>query len=177
MKNFRLLLILILACVLIIPFGVFAEEKTNTDNKEVIIYFFRGEGCSHCAEFEAWLKEIEPEYGNLFKVKDYEVWNNDENKALQEKVAENRGEKAEGVPYIIVGNKSWVGFAEDDKEEILSEIQSLYETDPADRYDTMALLPKDKKNNVAGDVLSVIIIVLVGALIVFGIGKARKNVN
>ena len=77
MKNFKFLFLVLLACLLIIPFGVFAEgeeeETTTESDKEVTIYFFRGEGCPHCEEFEEWLKEIEPEYGEQFKAVDYEV--------------------------------------------------------------------------------------------------------
>ena len=87
MKKVKILLFIALACILVLPFSVFAEgeeEETTTkeENREVTLYFFRGEGCSHCAEFEAWLDEIEPEYGDLFKVVDYEVWN-DEEKAYE----------------------------------------------------------------------------------------------
>ena len=72
MKKVKILLFIALACILVLPFSVFAEgeEETTSSNKEVTLYFFRGEGCSHCAEFESWLEEIEPEYGNLFEVKD-----------------------------------------------------------------------------------------------------------
>ena len=66
-------LIIVLVALLIIPFGVFAEgeEETNTENnaeataesteekKEVPLYFFRGEGCSHCAEAKVLRKSME----------------------------------------------------------------------------------------------------------------------
>ena len=59
-KYFMLLLVMLL----IIPFSVFAEgeeteEATNTEDKQVKVYFFRGEGCSHCAEAEEWFNSIE----------------------------------------------------------------------------------------------------------------------
>ena len=182
MKSLKFLFILVIACVLILPFGVFAEgeeeETTATEeNQEVTVYFFRGEGCSHCAEFEAWLEEIEPEYGNLFEIKDYETWYNKENAELMTKVAETRGEEASGVPYIIIGNKSWNGFADEYKPEILAEIQELYEKKPEERYDVMKyvdLTPK-KEGFTAKDFISSAIIVLVAFLVVFGIVKARKN--
>ena len=180
MKKIKLLFFIALACILVLPFGVFAEgkeETTKADNKEVTLYFFRGEGCSHCAEFEAWLDEIEPEYGNLFEVKDYETWYNADNQKLMEKVAKVRGEEVEGVPYIIIGNKSWKGFAEEYKEEILNELKQSYDTDPSERYDVMKYVDNDKEstNITATDVIATIVIVLVAAVVVFGIIKARKN--
>ena len=179
MKKLKLLFFVVIAFALVLPFGVFAEgeETTASENKEVTLYFFRGEGCSHCAEFEAWLEEIEPEYGNLFEIKDYETWYNKENAELMTKVAETRGEEASGVPYIIIGNKSWNGFADEYKPEILAEIQELYEKKPEERYDIMKyvdLTPK-KEGFTAKDFISSAIIVLVAFLVVFGIVKARKN--
>ena len=95
-------------------------EKT-IDGK-AIIYFFRGEGCPHCEEAEEWFKTIEPEYGNYFKVIDYETWYNQENAELMKKIAKSRGEEVLGVPYIIIGNKSWNGFTESYEDEMLREI-------------------------------------------------------
>ena len=184
MNKLKILFVIALACLLILPFTVRAEgeEETTTsesENKEVTLYFFRGEGCSHCAEFQAWLEEIEPEYGQYFEVKDYETWNDEDNADLMQQVAEARDEEANGVPYIIVGNKSWQGFADDYKSEILSEIQELYETNPSERYDIMALMNKagteKKEEDHTGDVIAIIVIILVAALAVFGIVKARKS--
>ena len=181
MKKLKLFFVIALAFLLVVPFGVFAEgeeEAVATENKEVTLYFFRGEGCSHCAEFEAWLQEIEPEYGSLFEVKDYETWYNEENQKLMTKVAKTRGEEAQGVPYIIIGNKSWNGFADEYKSEIISEIQELYNTEPSARYDVMNYIKKDAKESnkvTSGDFIATLVIALVAFLVVFGIVKARKS--
>ena len=149
MKYFKYLIILFLA-IFIIPFGVFAEEQeenkdeNSNESKAVPIYFFKGDGCSHCAEAEEWFESIKEEYGSFFELMEYETWYNEDNAALMEKVATARGESAEGVTYIIVGNKSWNGFADDYKDEILSEIKSVFEQDIIDRYDIMKYLTDDK---------------------------------
>lgn len=178
MKRLGFLFAIALAFLFVMPLAVFAEEETTAteDNNEVTLYFFRGEGCSHCAEFEAWLDEIEPEYGNLFEVKDYETWYNTDNADLMKKVAEARDEEANGVPYIIIGNKSWNGFADDYKDEIIAEIKNVYDTEPAKRYDIMKLLKSDKSDDdsTAKDVVALLIILFVAALIVFGVVKTRK---
>ena len=186
MKKLKILLVILLA-FFIIPFSVFAEDEEVTEevttteaSKEVTLYFFRGEGCSHCAEFEEWLDEIEEEYGAFFEVKDYETWYNEDNAALMTKVATLRNEEdsATGVPYIIIGNKSWIGFADEYKEEILSEIKSLYDQDPAKRYDIMKLLPDDEKEDSdsnGSSIAALIITLLAGGLVVFGVVKARES--
>ena len=89
---------------------------------KVIIYFFRGEGCSHCAEAEAWFESIEEEYGDYFTIKDYETWYNQDNAEYMQKVAESRGDEAGGVPYIIIGDYTWLGFTEEYEDEMIQAI-------------------------------------------------------
>ena len=193
MKKIKFLLVLLLAFM--IPFAVFAEgeeaeaseEVTSAEvtdsgksSKEVNLYFFRGEGCSHCAEAEAWFKSIEEEYGEYFKIVDYETWNDADNAELMQTVAKARGESADGVPYIIIGNQSWNGFAEDYEDEILAAIKSEFAKDPADRYDIMELIDTGKtggKEAKSNDALALIIIILVVGGICFGIYKASQSVN
>lgn len=104
-----------------------ATSLPMTEDGKTIIYFFRGEGCPHCTEAEAWFESIKSEYGNMFIVKNYEVWYNQENATYMKEVAESRDETVVGVPYIIVGNKSWNGFTESYEDEMLSEIKRVYE--------------------------------------------------
>lgn len=195
MKKLKYFMIL-LAVLLVIPFAVYAEgedEAVSEDevveesteestSKEVNVYLFRGDGCPHCQEAEEWFASIEEEYGSFFNLVDYETWYNEENADLMQKVADARGETAEGVPYIIVGNKSWNGFAESYEDEILEQIMSVFSQDVSDRYDIMNYLSiidsgkvdDEKKSN---DVLSLILIVIVTGGIVFGIHQAREHTS
>lgn len=192
MKYFKFLVIFL--AILIIPFSVLAEDEENAagadteetaetseDSKKVPIYFFRGEGCSHCAEAEEWFKSIEEEYGSFFEVKDYETWYNEENADLMQQIAELRDETADGVPYIIIGNKSWNGFADDYKNEMLEEIKSVFEQNIDDRYDIMNYLKnsskKEEKKDSSSDIAALIIIIVVVGLVGFGIFKARQSTN
>ena len=177
MKKLKYLVVLLIAA-LIIPFTVKAEEVTNEESKEVKLYFFRGEGCSHCAEAEAWFQSIEAEYGAYFQIVDYETWYNQENAELMQRVAKARGEEAQGVPYIIIGNQSWNGFTQSYTPEMLSKIKSEFEKDVNDRYDIMKLLPKlekEKDSSTGSDVLALIIILVVVGGICFGVYKARTK--
>lgn len=191
MKRFKFLLVMLLT-ILLIPFGVFAEEKAgenakdveaiseeNVVDKEVNLYFFNGNGCGHCANAEAWFEEIEDEYGKYFNLVSYEVWYDEDNNDLMQKVGELRGEDVSGVPYIIIGNQSWNGFDEDYKAEILSKIKSEYKQDPADRYDIMNYVSsiKEEKEGYGSDILALVIIIAVAGAVVAGIVLARKNSN
>ena len=189
MKKIGLLFI-VLAAFFILPFSVFAEDEevdssneteevtaTKEESKEVKVYFFRGEGCPHCQEAEEWFKSIEEEYGSYFEVVDYETWNDADNAELMQKVADKRGETAEGVPYIIIGNKSWNGFTESYEEEMIDQIKAVYAEDVADRYDIMKYMDSNtkEKEEKSNDVLSLILILVIIGGAGFGIYKLRES--
>lgn len=183
-KKLKLLIVALLV-LLVVPFAVFAEDENNDsieDNK-VNVYFFRGEGCSHCAEAEEFFDSIEKEYGQYFNLVDYETWYNSDNASLLEKVAEARGEDVQGVPYIIIGDKSWSGYSSDFDDDIKSAIKSVYDTSSDQRYDIMQLVDTGTTNSGSSSssetsssdaVILVAIIVIVGA-VVSGVVMARKN--
>lgn len=196
MKYLKYLFLLLLTLTLVTPFAVNAEgeeenqetteetTESTEDDKEVTVYFFRGEGCSHCAEAEAWFESIEEEYGSKYKIVDYETWYEEKNAELMQKVAKVRKEEesATGVPYIIIGNQSWIGFAENNKQEIIDKINEMYDQDPKERYDVMNFVDdvttddKEEKKS-SSDVVSLLLILVVVAGIGSGIYFARKNTN
>ena len=187
-------LLLLLAALMVLPFSVFAEGEedvqvtatVDTDLK-VNVYLFRGDGCPHCQEAEEWFNtKMEEGYGNIFRVIDFEVWYNQDNAALMNKVAEARAEEVGGVPYIIVGNKSWNGFTSSFGDEILEEIKSEYSLAVAERHDMSAQIPELANGNVSennsvkeekqnNDAIALIIILAVTGAICFGIYKAREH--
>ncbi len=187
MKNFKYF-VLLFAMMLIIPFAVRAEgeeEGENTEDNKAIVYFFRGEGCPHCQEAEEWFDSIKEEYGSKFKIVDYETWYNSDNAELMKKVAEVRGESetATGVPYIIIGDKSWVGFAESSMaDEIKAQIDSVYDQPVEERYDVISLVdsgatPAAEEKSNGKDVVALLAILVVVGGVCFGIYKARQSTN
>lgn len=179
MKKIKVFLFIMLGA-LFIPFSVLAEESndtqtTNTDNK-VNIYFFRGEGCSHCAEAEEFFESIKDEYGEYFNLVDYETWYNTDNQKLMEQVAAARDEEANGVPYIIIGDQSWNGYSSDYDDAIKTKIKEEYQKSVEDRYDIMNYIDTDTKDkSYASDIVAIIIIILVVGGIIGGIYYARKK--
>ena len=173
MKKLSVFIILLLT-IIVMPFVVNADDEVTTseENNKVNVYLFRGEGCPHCQEAEEWFATLD---NSKFTIVDYEVWHNEDNSKLMDKVANARGEEVSGVPYIIIGNKSWNGFASSYESEILAEIESEYAKEVSARYDIMKLIDtKIKKEDTTGqDVLSLIIILVVLGGVIFGIYKAR----
>ena len=184
MRKLKYLLLLFVA-VLILPLAVFAEEETTTeatDSKEVNVYFFRGEGCPHCEEAETWFESIEEEMGSKFNIVDYETWYNTDNAELMQTVAKARGEEAEGVPYIIIGDMSWNGFTEDYGDEIKDQINKVFEQNVDERYDIMKYIEnpvsKNKKeDSSSSDAVALLLIIIVAGGLGFGIYKARQKTN
>ncbi len=87
-----------------LPFFSFAQNDVNA-------YLFYGEGCPHCAKEKQFLDVLEKEYPNL-KIYQYEVYNNSENVFLFDKVAKSLGARADGVPFLVIGDDYFVGFSE-----------------------------------------------------------------
>lgn len=194
MKKIKLFLAIIM-CLFVMPLAVLADEGSD-DNVEVTsgetevqeednrvkIYFFRGEGCPHCADAEEFFNSIEEEYGQYYKILDYETWYNSDNAALLQKVGEARNEEISGVPYILIGDKSWSGYDDSFADDIKDTIKSEYEKAVADRYDIAnyvdftnaagSVTETAKKSN---DAMVLIIILLAVAGITYGVVAARKK--
>ena len=174
MKKFRIFLLLIVG-VFILPFMVNAATPDNPideESNEVRIYLFRGEGCPHCEEAIEWLDSIEKEYGSKFQIISYEVWNNTENSNFMNEVAKVRGEEPTGVPYILIGDKTWYGFDESYKSEMLEEIEKEYKQDVKDRYDILEYVKTGKTPKKSSDsgvdtaslITLVIVVVVIGGI-------------
>ncbi len=89
----------------------------------VVIYFFWGDGCPHCAEAEPFLAKLADRYPEV-EIRDYEVWNNEENRDLMFAMADAYGFEAQYVPTIFIGGQHWVGYS----EEIAKQIESAVKT-------------------------------------------------
>ena len=184
MKKLKYLVVLLMT-LMMIPFGVFADEAEAVEDnvsKAVSVYLFRGDGCSYCAAAEAWFNEIAlEELGKKFIVKDYETWYNQDNADLMQKVAEARNESADGVPYIIIGDQSWAGFADEYKEEIISKINSVYDQEVSERYDVMQLVEtgttKEKEKSSSSDVVALIVILAIAGAAGFALYSTKKSVK
>ena len=169
-KKIKYLVLPLLLIAALFSFGlntVHAEDEqvtaTATEEGKVKVYMFRGEGCGFCAKALAWFEEIQPTEGKYYDLITFEVWNDESNKAEMNKVAKYFGDAADGVPYIIVGEKTWNGFDDSYKTEILNQIHAEYEKNPESRFDVFEYL---KKNN-GGSIGTFIIVGVVFALIVF----------
>lgn len=168
-------IIAIFVALLLFPSAVLASEYTTTNldetltaegidaeysdyeetSDQVVIYLFRGSGCSHCAEFLEFLNSIVDEYGEYFKVVAYEVWYDaTDNATLLESVAEYFGETSYGVPFIVIGDNHWVGYTSSYDDEIISAILELYDEQTDSRFDILDALGEDSTTSKSSSSIS-----------------------
>ena len=165
MKN--KILVLLVVVLAILPFKISASEvKYNTLNLEqalteeqiehdlsnysetkdqAIIYLFRGRGCGFCQRFLTFLNSIVDEYGQYFRVVSYEVWKDSDNAALMNEVASFLGTEAKGVPFIVIGDQYFPGYASTYDESIKAAIKEQY--DSKNSYDVMTEMKKAKNKS------------------------------
>ena len=112
-------------------------DKYEETDDQAIIYLFRGNGCGYCRAFLTYLNSIAEEYGKYFKVVSFEVWNNSDNSELLTAVSSFLEQPAEGVPFIIIGDQVFPGYAESYNDGIKQAITNLYQTESSKRYDVI----------------------------------------
>ena len=99
-----------------------ALEDIKYDKNKVNIYLFWGNGCPHCEDFLDFLEE-NTDYKDLYTLNTFEVWYNQDNYNLMNEFATALDEDVTGVPFIVIGNKSFKGFSSSLEEEILNAIK------------------------------------------------------
>lgn len=124
------------------------------NDNQAIIYLFRGSTCGYCHSFLEYLVSILPEYGQYFKLVSYEVWGNSDNSKLMKNVGDFLGESVSGVPYIVIGDKTFVGYASSYNEQIKSAIMEQYNS--KNSYDVMKEMKKEEKKSSGGSAVSII---------------------
>ena len=109
MKRIFGLFLALVAALFLVNNASAIEKPEVTDHEKIKVYIFRGSGCSHCHDALTFLYGLDGEYDDYFTVVSYEVWGNENNATLAQDVAAKLGDKFGGVPYIVVGSKSFAG--------------------------------------------------------------------
>lgn len=149
---------------------------------KVNVYVFRGASCSHCLDAITYFASIVGEYGNYFNLITYETWENSENNELMSQVGNCVGSTISGVPFIMIGEKTFDGFSESAMaDEIISTIMDEYQKAPEERVDIVSNVengtcPIEKSNS--EDIILLLVFILIIVIIVLAIIARRKmNVN
>ena len=155
----------------------FDDYKENDD--QAIVYLFRGNGCGYCRAFLTFLNSIVGDYGKYFKVVSYEVWYNEENAALLDTVSKYLNNPAQGVPYIVIGDKVFAGYAESYNEDIKSAIKTLYDTKKDDRYDVFKEIEenpnKEDRTTIKTITKNIVLATIIATVVIVGSNIAFVN--
>jgi glutaredoxin len=90
----------------------FYFQPALAQNAPVNAYLFYGEGCPHCALEKQYLSgSLKNEFPDL-RIFEYEIYRSKTNVELLLKVSEKLGVKVEGVPFLVIGDQHFIGFAE-----------------------------------------------------------------
>ena len=159
-------------------------EIENKDYKETddqaVIYIFRGQGCGYCRKLLTYLNSISNEYGKYFKVVAFEVWNDSKNSALMTKVANLKGDSANGVPYYIIGDETFGGYSEEYNDRIINAIMDVY-NNPKPNGDVFEELASNENKGTknSSDTFAIIfwnfVIVSIATGIVIYLNNKNKN--
>ncbi len=122
------LFVIICLLTLFIPGVALAKEK-----EKVAVYFFYGDGCPHCHKASEFFDNIQDEYGEYFELKKFETWDifSQRRNKLMREVAEafDVNDKNLGVPFIIIGDKTFIGYASNYDDDIIEAILDEYNND------------------------------------------------
>ncbi len=105
------------------------EEPIDENREPINIYLFWGDGCHVCENLKEYFSEIEKDYGKYYNLIEYEVWYNEENRKLMEKVGEELNQTYFAFPYLVIGNEVIVGYSVDKDVEIINTIIEGYNND------------------------------------------------
>lgn len=146
-KKYYLGIGVILLVVIILTYGLVSQAtggtikdgsgtiNLNDDPEKVTIYFFWGDGCSHCAAQKPYLVEWQQKYPEI-EVKMFEVWKSPDNLVIFKQVAQAYNTEVRGVPTTFIGDRSWIGFSSSMASEMEEYIKYCIENsceNPGDR--------------------------------------------
>lgn len=149
----RQLPILMLLALLLSIFAAYAQEPKliNAPENNVELVLFYGQGCPHCAKEEAWLEGIQEKYPSLH-ISRYEVYFDNDNRKLMQKMADAYNTEIGGVPMTFINGKSITGFSDKLAQTIEQEIQYCTQNDCESCLQKAGIVEQcDETITIAGD--------------------------
>ncbi len=137
------------------------------------VYIFRGNGCPYCNRLLTYVSSIIDKY--QVNVIVYEVKDNKDNWALYKKVGAKFNFVPSGYPYMVIGEKTFDGYASDYDEDIASNLESFQnEEEPYDVVEDV--LDDPEETNSRGIVLAFIfgVVIVIGLLLGYKV-NSKKN--
>lgn len=159
---------LILFLLLIIPTSTLALSKDYNDyvgkyydiknDDKVNIYLFYSKICPHCQKEEKYFETLKEKYQDKINIYTYEVTENKTNNELMKNLKKELKENNQGVPFTIIGSKTFLGYDESFNERIENTIDSyLNENTTTDNIYTIPILGKVEAKNASIILIAIIL--------------------
>lgn len=131
MKFKKILIFLLL--IFIIPLSNVKALETNYNDmvydivniekpSKVTVYLFYQDGCPHCAKEKEFLNELEKKYD--ININKFEISKDQTNYNYMEEVEKKFMLSLSGVPFTIVGTKTFVGYSDYVKDDIENAVKT-----------------------------------------------------
>ncbi len=135
--------------------GPTVQAKSNSQSKgQTIIYLFWGDGCPHCAAEKPFLEELTKTDPRI-ELRLYEVWHNEQNLERLNVMAASFGFEATGVPVTFVGQRHWVGYNDQIRDEIGDAVKTCLQSGCPDAALGMSGEPVQPGGGLSGGVIDV----------------------
>lgn len=159
---------LILFLLLIIPTSTLALSKDYNDYvgkyydiknyDKVNIYLFYSKICPHCQKEEKYFETLKEKYQDKINIYTYEVTENKTNNEIMKSLKKELKENNQGVPFTIIGSKTFLGYDESFNERIENTIDSyLNENTTTDNIYTIPILGKVEAKNASIILIAIIL--------------------
>lgn len=158
----------ILFLLLIIPTSTLALSKDYNDyvgkyyniknDEKVNIYLFYSKICPHCQKEEKYFETLKEKYQDKINIYTYEVTENKTNNEIMKSLKKELKENSQGVPFTIIGSKTFLGYDESLNERIENTIESyLDENTKTNNTYTIPILGKIKAKNASIILIAIIL--------------------
>ena len=158
----------ILFLLLIIPTSTLALSKDYNDyvgkyydiknDDKVNIYLFYSKICPHCQKEEKYFETLKEKYQDKINIYTYEVTENKTNNEIMKSLKKELKENNQGVPFTIIGSKTFLGYDESFNERIENTIDSyLNENTTTDNIYTIPILGKVEAKNASIILITIIL--------------------
>ena len=114
--------------------GDMTENNISYSKEKINIYLFYGEGCPHCEELKNYLNSLDNKEKSYFNIYTFEVWNNSTNQQFMKDSAKYLNKEVSGVPFLIIGNKTFEGYNESMNIKIKKAIKTEYKLNGKNDY-------------------------------------------
>lgn len=158
----------VLFLLLIIPTSTLALSKDYNDyvgkyyniknDEKVNIYLFYSKICPHCQKEEKYFETLKEKYQDKINIYTYEVTENKTNNEIMKSLKKELKENSQGVPFTIIGSKTFLGYDESLNERIENTIESyLDENTKTDNTYTIPILGKIEAKNASIILIAIIL--------------------